>query len=359
MRIITIARPEDLDLAVPPLVDGKSSATLCEISEGYSRFQPSWVRAVNVEYRVGASGPAMGVLSEGGTVWHKSYLNWPAFYIDSDDSAHIAPNAHQVDFRHVRMAFSAAPILLRFGQVTDITGEILRTNGLDDSLRPEQLLPRAAIGIRPADGAVVHIADMAATLPGIAADLRLQGCTEAVTLDGGGSVGVVDRQGKMLLGESIRRVCSALMFKAVMETQGKEKPEKEPPSMPGEISFYYHAQYPAGYVRANFEWREFACKGTGGLLIARYLVDMCQHIRTKLGGPLVINSAYRAPSHNARVGGEPDSLHTAGLAVDLSTATWGEARIVSLARDFGWRGGLGHYAGFVHLDIGPVREWRG
>ena len=33
--------------------------------------------------------------------------------------------------------------------------------------------------------------------------------------------------------------------------------------------------------------------------------------------PFVINSAYRSPEHNARIGGKPNSSHLRGLAVDI------------------------------------------
>ena len=33
--------------------------------------------------------------------------------------------------------------------------------------------------------------------------------------------------------------------------------------------------------------------------------------------PFVINSAYRSPEHNAKIGGKPNSSHLKGLAVDI------------------------------------------
>ena len=34
--------------------------------------------------------------------------------------------------------------------------------------------------------------------------------------------------------------------------------------------------------------------------------------------PFKINSAYRSPEHNAKIGGKPNSSHLRGLAVDIS-----------------------------------------
>ena len=39
--------------------------------------------------------------------------------------------------------------------------------------------------------------------------------------------------------------------------------------------------------------------------------------REHAGIPFVINSAYRSPEHNAKVGGTPNSSHLKGLAVDI------------------------------------------
>jgi len=35
------------------------------------------------------------------------------------------------------------------------------------------------------------------------------------------------------------------------------------------------------------------------------------------GIPFIINSAYRSPEHNAKIGGKPNSSHLRGLAVDI------------------------------------------
>ena len=35
------------------------------------------------------------------------------------------------------------------------------------------------------------------------------------------------------------------------------------------------------------------------------------------GIPFIINSAYRSPEHNAKIGGKPNSSHIKGLAVDI------------------------------------------
>ena len=47
-------------------------------------------------------------------------------------------------------------------------------------------------------------------------------------------------------------------------------------------------------------------------------LDMCQKIRDELGVPVRVNSGCRCRSHNAKVGGVPNSQHIQGYAADLS-----------------------------------------
>ena len=74
----------------------------------------------------------------------------------------------------------------------------------------------------------------------------------------------------------------------------------------------------------------------------------------KAFGPTVVGSGYRDPSHNASVGGAPDSLHLYFNALDLTPATgtpedWG---LFLMARGLARFGGCGVYsnANFVHVD---------
>lgn len=72
-------------------------------------------------------------------------------------------------------------------------------------------------------------------------------------------------------------------------------------------------------VSKNFKVHEFACKnGNKTVKIDLELVRRLQLVRDYLKTPLLINSAYRTPSHNKRVGGNAYSLHLWGKAVDLA-----------------------------------------
>ena len=76
---------------------------------------------------------------------------------------------------------------------------------------------------------------------------------------------------------------------------------------------------------------------------------------------LTLYSGYRSPAYNKAVGGVKSSQHMSGFAADL---TWSgfrgysveTSRFINIARSIGFRG-IGIYNGFVHVDIGPERQW--
>jgi hypothetical protein len=80
---------------------------------------------------------------------------------------------------------------------------------------------------------------------------------------------------------------------------------------------------------------------------------------------LHINSAYRSPAYNKRIGGARHSKHMTGTAFDISTtygsfpnSSRGKDLFVDCARRAGFRG-FGFYSSFIHCDLGPARQWRG
>lgn len=92
------------------------------------------------------------------------------------------------------------------------------------------------------------------------------------------------------------------------------------------------------------------------------LAAVFEAIRVACGGkPITVTSAYRTPAHNARIGGERQSQHLEGRALDLKPPahlTISEfyqriRRLVDTRPDLNI-GGLGRYPGFVHVDIRPT-----
>lgn len=121
-------------------------------------------------------------------------------------------------------------------------------------------------------------------------------------------------------------------------------------------------------LTTNFNLLEFACKdGTPVPLNlipkTQELANNLQVLRDYLGEPIHINSAYRTPSYNKRIGGAKDSQHPKGTAADITckskTPKQLHAIIEKLIKDGKMKqGGLGLYPGFVHYDIrGTKARW--
>jgi len=125
-------------------------------------------------------------------------------------------------------------------------------------------------------------------------------------------------------------------------------------------TFYDHwRDVPQGTWRwPNFSPAEIACRGTGKLLINVAALDKLQALRDRLGKPLVLRSAYRSPEHNRAVRGAPQSKHMDGAAFDIAMSNHDPVAFEAAARAVGFLG-FGFYprSGFIHVDLGPAREW--
>jgi len=108
----------------------------------------------------------------------------------------------------------------------------------------------------------------------------------------------------------------------------------------------------------NFSPREIACRGTGRVALDFKALDNLQALRTKLGAPMVLNSAYRSPEHNKRVGGSKNSLHLQGRAFDCRMDNHDPNAYIAAARSVGFTG-FGTYPrqNFTHVDTGRARSW--
>jgi zinc D-Ala-D-Ala carboxypeptidase len=101
----------------------------------------------------------------------------------------------------------------------------------------------------------------------------------------------------------------------------------------------------------HFSPEELACRGTGALLVDPRSLDMLEELRRRIGKPMLLNSAYRSPEHNRRVGGARNSYHMRGMAFDCRMDNHDPHRFIAAARAVGFQG-IGQYAdkGFVHID---------
>jgi zinc D-Ala-D-Ala carboxypeptidase len=108
----------------------------------------------------------------------------------------------------------------------------------------------------------------------------------------------------------------------------------------------------------NFSPAEIACRGTGQLLLNEAALAKLQALRERLGKPLVVRSAYRSQEHNRAVGGAPHSKHLDGAAFDISMLNHDPMVFEEAARAVGFRGfGFCPRSGFIHIDLGPERQW--
>ncbi len=118
----------------------------------------------------------------------------------------------------------------------------------------------------------------------------------------------------------------------------------------------------------NFTLDEFASKdGTETppdvLENLRELAKNLQVLRDELGKPIKINSGYRSPAHNKKIGGVRNSQHVKGKAADIVvtglTPTQLAAVIFKLIEQKKMRqGGVGIYPNFVHYDTrGTKARW--
>ena len=112
----------------------------------------------------------------------------------------------------------------------------------------------------------------------------------------------------------------------------------------------------------NFRVNEFACEdGSDVIFIAPALVTILQKIRTHFGKAVTINSAYRTPAHNSKVGGAASSQHLYGTAADIVVKGVDPKTVAAYAEKLMPKsGGIGIYKSFTHIDVREVRSrWNG
>jgi len=118
-----------------------------------------------------------------------------------------------------------------------------------------------------------------------------------------------------------------------------------------------------------FSEEEMKCHCCGGLPengIDPKLYELLDMIRVAVLKPVIVNCAYRCPSHNAEVGGVPNSQHIDGTGADISVDGVDEETVAQTAEnclaEMGIEGGVGRYPSqlFTHVDTrGYTARWEG
>lgn len=110
----------------------------------------------------------------------------------------------------------------------------------------------------------------------------------------------------------------------------------------------------------HFRESEMACPCCGVWQAHPLLVWCLEELRARIGRPLIVNSGYRCPAHNATVGGHGESLHMSGRAADVRAAGMTGDELLAAAQGIPYIVGFGVGRRYLHVDIGPGarRVWR-
>lgn len=130
---------------------------------------------------------------------------------------------------------------------------------------------------------------------------------------------------------------------------------------PGDTLRFSLARDGAGFrLGEHFTLIEAASKdGADEVLAHPSLIVLVNQIRRHFGRVTTVNSWYRTPAHNRRVGGASQSQHVLGMAADIVVRGVSPARVAAYAESLG-AGGVGRYKTFTHVDVvGVGRRWSG
>jgi len=120
----------------------------------------------------------------------------------------------------------------------------------------------------------------------------------------------------------------------------------------------------------NFSLEEFNCKDGNEVpehLIPniKELAKNLQILRDELKCAIHINSGFRTPEYNLKIGGVKSSQHLLGKAADITARNYSPEEVANkieglISEGKMQDGGLGRYKGFTHYDVrGNHARWEG
>ena len=118
-----------------------------------------------------------------------------------------------------------------------------------------------------------------------------------------------------------------------------------------------------GWPYTYFKPHEIACKGTGQLFINAKAIGALDILRSRLGHPIRLSSAFRSTYHNSKIGGAPLSAHSikaqkgAASAFDIVLEGRDKETIRKVAQDVGFKGFGMRYQTFIHIDMARSRSF--
>lgn len=121
-------------------------------------------------------------------------------------------------------------------------------------------------------------------------------------------------------------------------------------------------------ITTNFSLEEFKCKDGSDIPNKELsniivLAKQLQVLRDAIGKPITINSGYRSPKYNAKIGGVKNSQHLKGKASDITVKGMSPKEVALVIEGLiekgkMLQGGIGIYPTFVHYDIrGTKARW--
>lgn len=124
----------------------------------------------------------------------------------------------------------------------------------------------------------------------------------------------------------------------------------------------YHERDAGQQLSKHFKASEWKCKdGEEYFLWSDDLVAILEDVRNHFNAPVIINSAYRTPEWNSRVGGAKNSYHIKGMAADIRVkdhSTREVAKYIAYELMPNW-GGVIRYTNFVHVDVRAKKYRKG
>ena len=180
---------------------------------------------------------------------------------------------------------------------------------------------------------------------------------------------------------AIQKATSAVDSEAVENSRVAEEQKAQSPAPegagadasakadPGGTESREEQPVPEGNVTASFTWAEFQSRD--GVAVPVELRDTVKALAEQLevirkhfnNAAITINSGYRSPAHNKKVGGAKNSYHMRGMAADIVVSGVSPSEVhkavLQLIKDGQIRqGGVGKYNSFTHYDIrGSAARW--
>lgn len=117
-------------------------------------------------------------------------------------------------------------------------------------------------------------------------------------------------------------------------------------------------------ISPHFKLKEMACKdGSDKVLYSTELMEKLEELRAYGGFTVSINSGYRTPAYNKKIGGASRSQHTLGTAADIvvrkNGAVVNTKKLCCLCQTLGFKG-IGYIsANAIHVDMRSSGTYRG